>query len=143
VAEDAPTDQDSTAPEASASADAPTLKGRRAFSRMRREMTDEELDNSGVRKIMMDDVDRLEAEKSDLLQYVDKYHAADKENAVLKEKAKVKVASDIAFGIFTTVGGAAAGYSPSLNAVPHASSMVLYAGVILIFAGIASKVALK
>jgi len=110
---------------------------------MRREMTDEELGNSGVQKVLMDDLDRLEAENADLRRYMDRFHEADKENAVLKEKNKYNLASDIAFGGFMTIGASAIGYSPVLAPVPHASEIALWIGVILLIAGIVSKAILK
>jgi len=141
VADDAPTDNDTTAPEAGAQSAQP--KGRRSFSRMRREMTDEELGNSGVQKVLMDDLDRLERENGDLRAFVDRFHEADKDNAVLKERAKYKVASDVAFGGFMTIGSAAIGYSPSLSSVPNASQIIFWAGVALLIAGLVSKGLLK
>jgi hypothetical protein len=141
VSEEMPTDQDNGAPEAGGSP--PALKGRRSFSRIRRELTDDELGSSGVQKILMDDVDRLESEKSEINPYIEGFHKLDKENAVLKEKVKLRISSDITFGGFLTIGSAAVGYSPVLAAVPNASSIVLWGGIILLLAGIASKVILK
>ena len=140
------TDEDSVEPELGAPEAAhsdPTPKGRRSLSRMRREMTDDELSSSGVQKVMMDDLDRLEADKAELQRYVDRFHAADKENAVLKEKGKVRVASDISFGVLMTLGAAAIGYSPTLQAIPGASQTLVWTGVALLVGGILSKLVLK
>ncbi|WP_034159574.1 hypothetical protein [Sphingomonas sp. ERG5] len=143
MADEEPSDQDLGAPEATGGDAAPMPKGRRSLSRMRREMTDEELSNSGVQKIMMDDVDRLEGEKAHLETFVERFHKADKENAVLKEKAKVRIASDISFGTFLTIGAAAVGYSPVVEKVPNASSILVAIGIFLMAGGLASKVVLK
>lgn len=138
---DDPVEPEAGAPEAGP-ADA-TPKGRRSLSRMRREMTDDELSSSGVQKIMMDDLDRLEAEKIELQRYVDRFHAADRENAVLKEKGKVRVASDITFGVLMTLGAAAIGYSPTLQAVPGASQTLVWTGAALLVGGVLSKLVLR
>ncbi len=138
---DDPVEPEAGAPEAGP-AD-PTPKGRRSLSRMRREMTDDELSSSGVQKIMMDDLDRLEAEKIELQRYVDRFHAADRENAVLKEKGKVRVASDITFGVLMTLGAAAIGYSPTLQAVSGASQTLVWTGAALLVGGVLSKLVLR
>ena len=37
-------------------------KGRRAFSKLRRELTDEELSSPAVQRLLLDDIERLEKE---------------------------------------------------------------------------------
>lgn len=143
MADGEPSDLELGAPEQAGAETSPMPKGRRSFSRMRREMTEEELSNSGVQKIMMDDLDRLENEKSRLELFVENFHQSDKENAVLKEKAKIRVSSDILFGSCLTIGSAAVGYSPVVNTVPDASTILIIVGIILMICGIASKVVLK
>lgn len=139
--EDSQIDQDIGAPEA-LSTD-PVPKGRRSLAKMRRELTDDELNSSGVQKIIMDDVDRLESEKSELQPYIEKFHDADKENAVLKQKIQTNLATEITFGILLTIGSAAIGYSPNLASIPTAENLVLYAGIVLIIAGIVSRAVVK
>ena len=63
------------------------LKKRRSLSKSRRELTEEELEQSGVRLMLMDEVDRLDAEVSRLTKYRDEYHAADKAAGLLVRTA--------------------------------------------------------
>jgi len=58
-------------------------KGRRAFSKLRRELTDEELSSPAVQRLLIDDIERLEKENGKLSDYQDSYYTADKKAAVL------------------------------------------------------------
>lgn len=57
----------------------------------------------------MDDTDRLEAECNTLREYAAKYHAADKENAILKEQLKRDTAFDVFIGGALATGAAMVG----------------------------------
>ena len=76
-------------------------KGRRAFSKLRRELTDEELSSPAVQRMLIDDIERLEKENGRLSDYQDSYYAADKNSAVLNEKLKTSVAQEVIFGVRT------------------------------------------
>lgn len=118
-------------------------KGRRALSRMRRELTEEELGNPAVQKLMMDDLDRLESEISELKRFREKYHEVDKKCDVMTEKLKPRIQADIFFCGFISVGSILVGLAPAVwdNLLAGIASAVL--GLILVAGGIASKVVLK
>lgn len=119
----------------------PQSKGRKAFSKLRRELSDEELSSPAVQRLLIDDIERLEKENGKLIDYQDLFHEADKTSAILKEKLKTNIAQDIIFGVCLTIGAAIIGLAPSLWAPdkPH-SSIAIATGIILIIGGIASKV---
>jgi hypothetical protein len=124
----------------------PALKaktGRRSFARLKREMTDIELSNPAVQKMMMDELDRMDEEREALLLYRDKHAEVDKENAVLKEKMKPKVAADVFFGGCTCVGSIFIGLAPSAWAIGVIGQICAGAGALLVAVGIAAKVTLK
>lgn len=124
----------------------PALKlhgGRRSLSRLRREMTDEELSQPAVQKMMMDELDRLDRERDDLLPYRDRFAEADKQCAILAEKLKPKVAADVFFGSCTTIGSIMVGLAPSAWSVGIVGYASLGLGVALVGAGIAAKVILQ
>lgn len=131
------------APEAGGSSETPRLKGRRSFSRARRELTEDELSHGAVQKIMLDELDRLDAENGDLKKIVDQYYAADKQVAVLTEKQKKSNSSEIIYGGLMTVGSAALGYAPTAGANGSLDGIILIFGFILVGSGIASKVVTK
>jgi hypothetical protein len=52
-------------------------KVRRALSRTRRELTEEEFAAPVVLQMLLDDVDRLESEKAEIVQFRSRFHEAD------------------------------------------------------------------
>ena len=116
------------------------LKGRRAFTNLRRELSDEELCSPAIQRLLIDDIERLEKEKYDLMEYQNRFHDVDKKAAILGEKAKANVAADIIFGVCLTVGAAALAYAPSIWSNQPMGWITIAFGVALIFGGIASKV---
>ena len=129
-------DEEPAPGEANAS-DAP--KGRRSFARMRRELTDEELQNAGVQKFLLDETDRLEADCAALRGYVEKFHSADKRACVLEEKIKPQSAIDVLTGGALAVGSASIGYAPNAWANQPSGWIFLVFGAILVVVGIVAK----
>ena len=119
----------------------PHTKGRKAFSKLRRELSDDELSSPAVQRLLIDDIERLEKDNGKLSDYQDSYYEADKRAAVLSEKLKTNVAQDVIFGVCLTVGAAIIGFAPSLWLPDKPYGLISVAlGVILIIGGIASKV---
>lgn len=116
-------------------------KGRRAFSKLRRELTDEELSSPAVQRLLLDDIERLEKENGKLIDYQDSFYKADKKSAVLDEKLKTNVAQEVIFGVCLTVGAALLGFTPSVWVPdkPH-GWISLALGFVLITGGVVSKV---
>jgi hypothetical protein len=79
-------------------------KGRRSLAKSRRELTEDELGQSGVRLMLLDEVDRLEAEVTRLHSYEEKFHAADKQVAVLQEKKRRNVATEVLYSVSISLG---------------------------------------
>ena len=121
----------------------PQSGGRRSFARMRRELTDDELSNPAVQKMMMDEIDRLDREREDLLTYRDKFAETDKSCAILHEKLKPKIAADVFFGGGTAIGSAMIGLAPSVWNVGVIGIALGALGVALLLSGILAKVVLK
>lgn len=119
----------------------PHVKGRKAFSKLRRELTDEELSSPAVQRMLLDDIERLEKETEKLGGYQDRYYVAETKAAVLNEKLKVNVAHDVIFGVCLTVGSAIVGFAPSLWLPDKPYGWIAIGlGMSLIIGGIASKV---
>ena len=131
-------DQDSGALDDPASVDAP--KGRRSFANMRRELSEDELSSSGVQKLLIDDIERLERENSTLSGYRDKFNRADKEAVLLREKEKRSIVADVMFGVCLTMGAAAIGFASSNPTSKPNGWIIVVIGGILIVGGIVSKV---
>ena len=85
---------------------------RQAFRDIRRQLSDEELTQPGVQKLILDELERSDSECEELRTYSDRFHQVDKRAAVLEEKLRADRAIEIAFGVGTALGGAILGLSP-------------------------------
>lgn len=90
----------------------PATGGRAALRDVRRQLTDEELKNPGVQKLLLDMLQETDDEREGLRSYVDRFHDADKTAAVLRETVKTHTAIEIFFGVGVGLGGAIIGLSP-------------------------------
>ena len=101
-------DAPNLAPEARPTAPA---SGRRpSFRDIRRQLTEDELKQTGVQKLVIEDFERSEIECETLRTYIERYHEKDKEVARLTEKLKTNLAVEI----LTSVGLAGGGSIVSL-----------------------------
>lgn len=113
--------------------------GRRSFSKLRRELSDDELSSSAVQRMLIDEIERLEVERIELSSYQSQFHLADKRAAILAEKFKGKIAIEIIHLACMSVGAAALGYAPSIWANQPTGWMAAIFGVVLLVAGLAAK----
>lgn len=118
--------------------DAP--KAHRAFSRLKRELSDEDLASSGVQKLLLDYVAQADDEIAVLKSFRDKYYEADKRNAVLGEKGKVNIASEVISTGTIAIGAAAMAYAPSIWDKQPTGAIALLFGIALTVVGIGAKV---
>ncbi|TPK39689.1 hypothetical protein [Mesorhizobium sp. B2-5-3] len=119
--------------------EAPQSKGRRSFTGLRRELSDEELKSSGVQKMLLDDLDRLERELFDAQSYRDKFYEADKRAAILTEQATKSTGWDILSTLTIAVGSALLGFAPVVWGTGLAGQGALALGIALVFGGAFSK----
>jgi hypothetical protein len=115
-------------------------KSRRALSRLKRELSDDDLASPGVQKLLLDSLERIEEENAGLKSLREKYHQADKQNGVLEEKLKTSTSVEIVSMGSLAVGAAALGYAPSAWASQPTGWIALSFGVVLTAFGIAAKV---
>lgn len=118
-------------------------KGRPSFARLRRSLTEDELSSSGISKILLEDLHRVEGEKGRLLKYEESFHVADKKVAVLEEKLKRSLSAEIISGGTLAVGAALLGYAPNVWSSQPSGWLCIFFGSILIVSGIFSKVLIK
>ena len=115
-------------------------KSRQSLSKVRRELSEEELGSPAVQRLLIEDLERLERQNAELQDYRVRFHAGDKRVAVLKEKTKKSLAGEIVFGVMITVGAAALGFSPSIWGQQPAGGLLILFGGVLILGGIVSRV---
>jgi hypothetical protein len=118
-----------------------TPKARRSLSRIKRELSDEELSTSGVQKMLIDEVERLDDENRALQRYRDRYYVTETQAAVLKEKLQSNTAIEVIINAAFAVGAAALGYVPAVWSTQPTGWITLIFGGCLIAAGILAKVA--
>lgn len=90
----------------------PARSRRQSFDGMRRQLTDDELKNPAINKLLLDMLDEAETSRDEYKSYVDAYHAADKRAEVLLEKLNTNRAIDVFFGVGVGLGGTILGLSP-------------------------------
>lgn len=96
--------------------DDPVPTGRRlSLSKVRRQLTDEELSSPGIQKLLLDILEEAENERDNLKNYVSSYYEADKKAAVLGEKLVKDKKIDVFFGVGVGLGGAILGLIPFLG----------------------------
>jgi hypothetical protein len=116
------------------------LKSRRALSRLKRELTDEELSSSGVQKLLLDLLERTEEENSALKSFRDGYYESDKQKEVLEEKLKTRVALELVSTGCVAAGAAAITYAPVAWTNHPNGEIALGLGFVLTIVGVIAKV---
>lgn len=115
-------------------------KRRRSFGKVRRELSDEELDTSGVQKMLLDEVDRLEGAEIDLKSTLEKFHDATTQLEVAKEKLKTHNSFDLISTGTVAVGSLLFGAAFNWKNDSALFWILIILGVVLIVIGIAAKV---
>lgn len=129
----------------------PASKGKRAFQNITRELSDDDLTNPAVGKLLLNELDRLEIENDELKKrlenendklskYREQFQEADKKVAVLEEKGKTHLATEIISAVCFTIGAVLIGYAPVLWKSQPSGWIALAFGSILIIGGIFAKV---
>lgn len=114
-------------------------KSRKTFSRIKVELSDEELASPGVQKMIVEELGRCQDTISSMESYREKFYEVDKKLAIEVEKGKKNLATEIVSGGCLAVGSAAIGYAPSLTSLPLAGYLAVAFAVVLIIVGVVAK----
>jgi hypothetical protein len=112
------------------------------YSKLRRELADEDLTNPAVQKLVISEIDRLEIRVSYLELIEINFHKTDKEKAVLEEKLKTRSSLEVLYGFCLSIGSGLLGLA-SLFKIEEKGWIFLVSGGILIIGGILSKLVKK
>ena len=125
-----------------ASSDAtPSTGKRQAFRDLRRQLTEAELASPGVQKLLLESLERADADCDRYMAFEPLYYAADKRAAILDEKLRTSVALEVAFGFGVGVGCAAIGIAASIwDQHPKLGIFGLTFGAVLVLGGIGVRV---
>ena len=127
-------DQD-VSPRADETSQSAPRKTRQAYSKVRRELSEDELQNPSVQRVLVNELDRLEDEASELRHYRKDFHECDKAKAVLEAKGKQNIAVQIVKDVCFVTGGSLVGIAPSLWSNAPFGHVVLLIGFALIVCG--------
>lgn len=117
----------------------PASKPSRPLSKLQRELKEEDLDSPGVKRLILAEIDRLEAALDEAKEFREKFYKADKEQAIAEERLKTNVSIDIIYGVCLSVGAAFLGLAPSFWKDQPYGMVALILGVFLMGGGVAAK----
>jgi len=121
-----------------------TDKPRKTHSMLKRELSQEDLSQPGVQKMLLGELDKLEEEKSELTPYRDKYYETKLQLGITQEKLKTSDAADIVYGAMMTMGALILGYTPSAwDPNKPTGYLCLGVGIVIVIIGIVAKVKMK
>lgn len=113
---------------------------RKAFSKLALELTDDELKSTGVQKMLLAEISRLESTVVKSESFRTKFYEADKDKAVLIEKEKTFIFSEILYSVSLTLGALLIGLVPSMTS----NKLVIGAiGSLFVVGAIVAKVVKK
>jgi hypothetical protein len=114
-------------------------KVRQALSKSRRELTEEELNQSGVRLMLQDEVDRLDSEVTKLSEFREKFYQSQTRIAVFETKKDRQIAFEVIYGVCVAIGVGMVMLAPTIE-VNSLRWTDLAIAVVLITCGIVAKV---
>ncbi|NDW02417.1 hypothetical protein [Salipiger sp. PrR002] len=112
---------------------------RRSLGKVRRELTDEELGSSGVQKMLLDDLDRLEGAEIDLKSTLDKFHQANTSLQVANDRLKTHNAFEILSTGTIAIGSVLIGAAFNWKDDNILLWLMIILGVALIIIGVVAK----
>lgn len=118
----------------------PSVGKRPSFRNIARQLQPEELCHPGVVKLIIENLDRAEEEAEEFKSYIEKFHQADVERSVLKEKLKASKAIEVAFAVGVGLGGVIIGLAPTFWDASSRGPIALAVGILLVIGGIAVRV---
>lgn len=116
---------------------------RQALSDVKRQVTDEDLTNPTVARMLLDDVERLEEENDELRGFKERFHSSDRDAAVLRERLNASTARDVLESAFLIVGSLILGHVPSLWSSQPTGGIALAIGAIAILGVFSAKYVAK
>ncbi len=98
------------------------------------------MNSPAVQKFLLDEIERLESELSRAKDFAERFHTADKNEAVLKEKLKTHTGVEILSGAALTSGAIIIGFVVSIWENQPTAGVFLAGGIALLAGGLVAKV---
>lgn len=118
-------------------------KARKSLSHVRRELNEEELASPAVQRLLVEEIERLERDSTELRSFVHRFHEADKRASILEEKTKKHRELEVLHSVTVAVGSALLGYAPNVWAHQPSGWLSLLFGSSLVLGGMIAKRAQK
>lgn len=116
-------------------------KGRQPFHGLSRQLSLEDLRQTGTQKMILDLHDRLQDENEELKEIRERFHGRDKEVAVLRERLKKSTVQDILLDATLAGGALVLGHLPSLPSSNRWIASVV--GGLFVAGSVVARLALK
>lgn len=107
------------------------------FANIKRELTEDEMMDPAVIRLVISDLDRMERDIIRMQKYEDLFHTKDKEAAILSEKVKSSTASEVIYTVCEAGGSALMGASSVFW--DFKGWIILLIGSVLVIGGIIYK----
>ena len=111
----------------------------KSYASLRRNLSEKELMNIGSVNLMIDDIDRMETELSELRQLRSHFHERDKQHAILSEKLAAYKLAELSYNISISLGALMVGSAKALWTVDYFGIAALAGGLALWATGTAMK----
>lgn len=115
------------------------VKKAKSYDSLRRKLREEELMNIGSVNLMIDDIERMDAELAELRQLRREYHEKDKSHAILSEKLSAYKLAELSYNISISLGALLVGAAKALWDVEYYGWVALIGGLALWLSGTAMK----
>ena len=125
-------DQPDVEPRGRADASNGTKKSRRALGNLRRELSDEELQSPAVQKMLLDEVERLEAERDEWKELGERFHERDAQVGILQKRLKAAKGLELVQVGTLATGSLLVGYVPAVWSQQPTGWLALLVGSALI-----------
>jgi hypothetical protein len=109
------------------------------YSRIRREISEEDLASPAVQRILLGEVDKLQSQVTELQEIESQFHSVDKKAAILEEKLKAVNSHEVLYSLSLTIGSIIIGLSSMIWEKGYGWAAIAI-GSILVVGGIASRV---
>ncbi len=119
------------------------ISSNKPFKKINHDLSEKDLASSGVIKLLLNEIVKLEYNVSNLSNYRKKYHETDKERIRLEEKQKHYFPHEALFSLCITIGALLVGLYPSMNGDNNNGNIALGVGIVLIIGAAISKVLKK
>lgn len=109
------------------------------YSRIRREISEDDLATPAVQRILLGEVDRLQSQVCALELVESEFHKSDKKAAVLEERLKAVNSHEILYSLCLTIGSVVIGLSSMIWDSGHGWIAIAIGGI-LVVGGVVSRV---